>query len=140
MPRTYSERQSSRTTRMVAITLGLALVALAAKAGLLALGIDDAGWVALGFILIGFAAVFLLGLQFWKGLDDFQRQGHAVSTYWGNIGGLAVTACIIAGAGLARSEFVLGVATLAVTQLGCSLILYGHWRLKARGLGFRAGE
>jgi hypothetical protein len=125
---------------MLCITLGLALLALAAKPGLLALGIDGAGWISLGFVLIGFAAVFVLGLPFWKGLDDFQREGHAVSVYWGSLAGLAVAVCILVATGLAKSEFMLGVATLAVMQLGCSLILYAGWRLKARGFGFRPGE
>lgn len=140
MARTYSQKQSSRTVRMAAITLGIVLAALAAKAGLRALGIDDGGWVALGFLLVGFAATFALALPFWQGLDDFQREGHAVSVYWGNLAGLAVTACIVAAVGLARSQFMLGVATLAVIQLGCSLLLYANWRLKGRDFGFRNGE
>jgi hypothetical protein len=125
---------------MAAITLGVVLAGLAAKSGLRALGIDDAGWVALGFVLVGFTAVLILGLQFWKDLDDFQRQGHAVSAYWGNIAGLAVAACTIAATGLARSEFTLGVAALSTIQLGCSLILYALWRLKGRGFSLRPGE
>jgi hypothetical protein len=125
---------------MAAITLGMVLAALAAKAGLRALGFDDVGWVALGFVLAGFATVFAFGLPFWKGLDDFQRQGHTVSVYWGNLAGLAATACIVAAGGLIGSEFMRGVATLAVVQLGCSLIFYAHWRLKGRGFGFRTGE
>lgn len=140
MPSTYSAKQASRSVRMVATTLAIVLAALAAKAGLRAAGIDDGGWVALGFMLVGFAAVLALALPFWKGLDDFQRQGHAVSVYWGNLAGLAVTACIIAAIGLARSEFMLGVATLAVIQFGCSLLLYANWRLKGRGFGFRTDE
>lgn len=139
MPSTYSAKQSYRSVRMVAITLAIVLAALAAKAGLRAAGIDDGGWVALGFILVGFAAVFALALPFWKGLDDFQRQGHAVSVCWGSLAGLAVTACMITSVGLARSEFMQGVATLAVIQLGCSLILYTRLRLKGRGFGFRPG-
>lgn len=140
MQSTYSAKQSSRTVRMMAIILAIVLAALATKAGLRALGIDDGGWVAPGFVLVGFAAVFALALPFWRGLDDFQRQGHAVSAYWGSLGGLAVTACILAVVGLARSEFMLGVATLAVIQIGCSLILYANWRLNGRGFGFRPGE
>lgn len=140
MSSTYSAKQSSRSVRTVAITLGIVLAALAAKAGLNAAGIDDGGWAALVFMTVGFAAVFALALPLWKGLDDFQRQGHAVSVYWGSLAGLAVTACIITAVGLARSEFMLGVATLAVIQLGCSLILYTRWRLKGRGFGFRPGQ
>ena len=95
---------------------------------------------AFGFVLIAFSALILLGLQFWRGLDDMHKQGHAYSWYWGSIGGLAVTACIITASGLARSEFTLGVATLMVMQLVCSMILYAFWWFKGRGFSFRSGE
>lgn len=140
MPKTYSEKQSRRTVVMAAVTLALAATAVIAKAALRAFDIDDEGWVALGFVLLAFSAVFVLGVQFWRGLDDMQRQGHAVSWYWGSVGGLAVTACLIVVTGKSHSEFTLGVATLMVMQLGCSLILYGFWWLKGRGFSIRSGE
>ncbi|MDC0886342.1 hypothetical protein OAS19_00920 [Altererythrobacter sp.] len=137
MPRTYSEKQSRRMVVFAVLPL---VAALTAKVALRALGVDDGGWLALSVILAAFCAFFLLGAQFWKGLDDMHRQGHAVSWYWGSMGGLAVTACIIAATGLARSEFMLGVATLIVMQLVCSSVLYAIWLLKGRGFSFRSGK
>lgn len=137
MSKTYSAKQSRRTILLAVVPLA---VAFAAKFALRALGVDDGGRLAFGFVLIAFSALILLGLQFWRGLDDIQKQGHAYSWYWGGIGGLAVTACIITASGLARSEFTLGVATLMVMQLVCSLILYAFWWFKGRGFSFRSGE
>lgn len=140
MSKTYSEKQSRRTVSMAISILALAVVAVAMKTAFRAWGVDDGGWLAIGFIVVGFSAVFLVGSRLWKGLDDMQRQGHATSWYWGSIGGLAVTALIISVTGLAKSEFTLGVATLMVMQLACSLILYAFWWLKGRGFSFRSGE
>ncbi|MGB7372561.1 hypothetical protein [Pontixanthobacter sp.] len=140
MSKTYSEKQSRRAVLMAASILALAGVAIAMKTGFRALGVDDGGWLAIGCIVVGFAAVFLVGSRIWKGLDDMQRQGHATSWYWGGIGGLAVTALIISATGLAKSEFTLGVATLMVMQLACSLIFYAFWWLKGRGFSFSSGE
>ena len=125
---------------MGVVILALAAAAMATKAAFRAWGVDDGGWLATGFVVVGFFAVFLLGSRFWKGLDDIQRQGHAATWYWGGIGGLAITALIISVTGLAKSEFTLGVATLMVMQLGCSVILYAFWWLKGRGFSFRSGE
>lgn len=111
MSKTYSQKQSRRTVVMVVVPLVLAFIA---KAALSASGVDDGRWLAFAFVLVAFSALLLLGARFWRGLDDMQRQGHAVSWYWGSISGLAITACIITATGLARSEFTLGVATLMV--------------------------
>lgn len=140
MSKTYSEKQSRRTVLMAIFTLALAAVAIAMKTAFSAWGVDDDGWLAIGFMVVGFFAVFVAGSRFWKGLDDMQRQGHATSWYWGSIGGLAVTALIISVTGLAKSEFTLGAATLMVMQLACSLILYAFWWLKGRGFSFRSVE
>lgn len=140
MSKTYSKKQSRRTVVMAGFVLAFAAAAIATKAAFRAWGVEDGGWLATGFIVVGFFGVFLLGSRFWKSLDDMQRQGHAVSWYWGSIGGLAITACIINATGLAKSEFTLGVATLFVVQLGCSLVLYTFWWLKGRGFSFRLGE
>lgn len=140
MSKTYSEKQSRRTVLVAISFLALAAVAIALKAAFRAWGVDEGGWLPTGFLVVGFSAVFLVGSRFWKGLDDMQRQGHATSWYWGSIGGLAVTALIINVAGLAKSEFTLGVATLMVMQLACSLILYAFWWLRGRGFSFRSGE
>ena len=137
LSKTYSEKQLRRTVAFAVVPLA---IAFAAKVVLRAIGVDDGGWLAFGNVFFAFFAFFLLGAQFWRGLDDMQRQGHAVSWYWGSMGGLAVTACIIAATGLARSQFMLGVATLIVMQLSCSLVLYAIWWLKGRGFGFRSGE
>lgn len=137
MSKTYSEKQSQRAITMASVVLALALIAMLAKR---VWGEEDGGWMALGFVVFGFSAVFLLGSWFWRSLDDLQRQGHAFSWYWGSLAGLAATACIIAEAGFARSEFTLGVATLMVMQLGFSMILYAFWWLKGRGFSFRSGE
>ena len=137
MSKTYSEKQSRRTVVFAVVPLAAAFTA---KVILRALGIDEGGWLTFGIVLAAFSAFFLLGAQFWRGLDDMQRQGHSVSWYWGSMGGLAVTACIIAATGLARSQFTLGVATLIVMQLGCSLILYAFWWLKGRGFSLGSGE
>lgn len=140
MSKLYSEKQSRRTIVMAAVVLALAATTIAAKTALRAWGLDDGGWLATGFVAVGFSAVFLLGSQFWKRLDDMQRQGHATSWYWGSMGGLAITALIISVTGLSKSEFTLGVATLMVMQLGCSAILYSFWWLKGRGFSFHSGE
>ena len=140
MSKTYSEKQSRRNVLMATSILVLAAVAIALKAAFRVWSVDDGGWLAVGVIVVGFSAVFLLGSRIWKSLDDMQRQGHAVSWYWGGIGGLALTACIIAATGLGKSQFALGVATLMVMQLACSMILYASWWLKGRGFSFRSGE
>lgn len=140
MPKTYSEKQSRRTVVMATSILVFAAVAIAMKAAFRAWGVDDGGWLALGFIVIGFSAVFFVGSRMWKSLDDMQRQGHGVSWYWGSIGGLAITACIISATGLGKSEFTLGVATLMVMQLVCSVTFYALWWLKRRDFSFRSGE
>ncbi|MGB7407851.1 MAG: hypothetical protein WA908_05045 [Pontixanthobacter sp.] len=137
MSKTYSEKQLRRTVLFAVIPLSVAFLA---KIAMRAFDVDDGGWFAFGIALFAFSAFFLFGVPFWKGLDDLQRQGSAVSWYWGSFGGLAVTACIIAAADLAGSQFMLGVATLIVMQLGCSSILYAAWRFKGRGFGFRSGE
>ena len=137
MSKTYSEKQSRRTVVIATFILVFAAVAIAMKAAFRAWGVDDGGWLAMGFVVIGFCAVFFFGSRLWRSLDDMQRQGHAVSWYWGGIGGLALTACIITVTGLGKSEFTLGVATLMVMQLACSLIFYAFWWLKGRGFSFR---
>lgn len=136
----YSEKQLRRSVVMLSVTLALAAVMFAAKAAIRAFGIDDSGTLAFIYVIVGFFAVFVLGRQFWRGLDDMQRLGHAVSCYWGGIGGLAITACIIVATGRGQSEFTLGVTTLMVMQLLCSLLLYAIWWLKGRGFSFRSGE
>ena len=124
MAKTYSEKQSRRTVAWATVTLALTAIAFVTKAALRAFGIDDGGWLALGYVIVGFALVFVLGFQFWKGMDEMQRRGYALSWYWGSVGGLAVTACIIIASGLAQSQFTLGVATLVVMQLVCSMLFY----------------
>ncbi len=140
MSKTYSEKQSRRTVMMSLTILTLAAAVVAIKAALRAWSVDDGGWLATGFVVIGFSAIFVFGSRFWKGLDDIQRQGHATSWYWGCIGGVAMSALIISVTGLAKSEFTLGVATLMVMQLVCSVIFYAFWWLKGRDFSFRSGE
>ena len=140
MSKTYSEKQSRRNIVLAVFVLAFAVAAIALKTALRASGVDDGGWLSTGFVVVGFLGVFWLGSRFWKNLDDIQRQGHANSWYWGSIGGLAITALIISVTGLAKSEFTLGVATLMVMQLACSLLLYSFWWLKGRGFSFRSGE
>ncbi|MCP5396275.1 MAG: hypothetical protein H6918_06025 [Sphingomonadaceae bacterium] len=137
MSKSYSEKLSRRTVMMAVVPLA---ILFAGKAALTALGVDDGGWFVVGLILCGFSAFLILGAHYWKLLDDMQRQGQAVSGYWGGMAGLGVTACIMAAAGLSHSQFALGVATLAVFQLVCSTLIYAFWSLKGRGFSFRSGE
>ncbi|MCB2087706.1 MAG: hypothetical protein KDD98_02635 [Sphingomonadaceae bacterium] len=137
MSRTYSENLTRRTVAMALFPLA---VLFAGKAVMQAMGMDGGAWFKFGLVFCGFAAFFVLARPYWVTLDDMQRQGQAVSGYWGGMAGLAVTACIIAGGDLYRSEFTVGVATLMVLQLVCSMSLYGFWWLKGRGFSFRPGE
>ena len=140
MPKTYSEKMSHRTVILVGVTLALAFIACIVKAAIREWGVNDGGWLAFGFVLFAYSAFFLLGTHFWRSLDDMQRQGQAVSWFWGSMVGLAVVACWIFGTGQSQSEFTKGVGTLVILQLGCSLLLHAFWWLKGRGFSFRSCE
>jgi hypothetical protein len=137
VPKTYSQKMSRRSIALVAITLGTAFVA---KAAMREWGGDDGGWLAFGLTFFTFSLVFLLGGNFWRSFDDMQRQGQAISWYWGSIAGIALAACLIAATGKAQSEFMTGVGTLVILQLICSLLLHIFWWFKGRGYSFRSSE
>ncbi len=136
MPKTYSEKMSSRSVATVVIPLAVAVIVSAAvrEWG------QGGGWLAFGLVFFSFSVFFVLGVQFWRSLDDMQRKGQATSWYWGSIAGLALTACLIAATGKAQSEFTTGVGTLVILQMSCSLFLHAFWWLEGRGFNLRSGE
>lgn len=90
-------------------------------------------WLMFGGLLIVFAGQAWLAWQWWRPLDDFQKQGHLVSWYWGGMGGAVVMIVWLVSNRAQHSDFGMGAASLLTAQGIGFALYYLVWWMRGRG-------
>jgi hypothetical protein len=90
-------------------------------------------WLVFPAMLLIFAIGFAPVRLWWRNLDDVQKAGQLLSSYWGGLIGAVIALMALVVATGSRSQFSLGGQAVFLTQAAVSGVVWVIWRFRLRG-------